>query len=315
MFKHIMVPLDGSQQAEQALPIAARIARASKGSLLLANVVTTTVEPGLYPDKYTLEQQEVRLQADHDAATYYLTDVTYKDELAGLSVEVEVLSGDAAERILSLVVSESVDLIVMCRHGATASEHWTLGRTVQKVARHSSVPVLLISSNEATSVQFPKPGPVSALIGLDGSPPAEEVLVPAANLVTALSESEPGALYLVHVVVPNGEGKYGRAEQVEYAEESYLKETADRLRSMVPDLKFSISTRVIPADDVAKALVTLAEHGKEGPTTSDTGAFGMIALVTHGRSGIKRWVMGSIAERVLLSTKLPFLLVRPQSKK
>jgi nucleotide-binding universal stress UspA family protein len=139
--------------------------------------------------------------------------------------------------------------------------------------------------------------------------------VPAANLVTALSESEPGALYLVHVVVPKGEGKYGRAEQVEYAQETYLKETADRLRSMVPDLKHSISTRVIPADDVAKALVTMAEHGKEGTNTSDTGAFGMIALVTHGRSGIKRWVMGSIAERVLLSTKLPFLLVRPQTKK
>jgi len=315
MFKHIMVPLDGSQQAEQALPIAARIARATKGSLLLANVVTTTVEIGLYPDKYAFARQEERLEADHDAATYYLTEVTYKEELAGLNVELEVLSGDPAERILSLVDSESIDLIVMCRHGATASEHWTLGRTAQKVARHSSVPVLLVSANDNASMQLTKPGVVSGLICLDGSSTAEEVLVPAAHLVTALSESEPGALYLVHVVAPKEEGKYGSAEQVKDAEETYLKEVADRVRNMIPDFKLSISARVIPANDVAKALVTLAEHCIEGTGTSDTGAFGMIALVTHGRGGIKRWVIGSIAERVLHSTKLPLLIVRPQPKK
>jgi nucleotide-binding universal stress UspA family protein len=314
MFKHIMVPLDGSQQAELALPIAARIARASKGSLLLVNVVTTTVEVGLYPDKYTLAQQEERLKVDHNAATYYLTSVTYKEELAGLNVEVEVLSGDPAERILSLVDGESIDLIVMRRHGATASEHWTIGRTVQKVARHSTVPVLLISGNDITSVLLTKRGSVSALIGLDGSPIAEEMLVPAANLVTALSESEPGALCLVHVIVPKEEAKYGSSQQVKYAEENYVKEAADRLRSMVPDLLLSISTRVITDNDVARSLVTFAELGIEGTGAYGTGAFGMIALVTHGRSGIKRWVLGSIAERVLQSTNLPLLLVRPEHK-
>jgi nucleotide-binding universal stress UspA family protein len=313
MFKHIVVPLDGSQQAEQALPIAAKIARASKGSILLTNVVTTTVDFGVYPDKYALAQQEERLQGDHDAATYYLTSITYKEELAGLNVEVEVLSGDPAERILSLVENELVDLIVMCRHGATASEHWTLGRTAQKVARHATVPVLLISANDVASMQLEKQGSVRALVGLDGSPMAEEVLLPAANLVTALSEPKPGELCLVHVVMSKEESKYGSNEQATCAEESYLKEATDRM-GMMPELKLTITTHILPAGDVARSLVTFAEHDMERAGTTDTGTIGMIALVTHGRSGIKRWVMGSIAERILHSTKLPLLLVRPQHK-
>ena len=315
MFQHIMVPLDGSQQAERALPIAARIARASKGSLLLVNVVTTNVDFGLYQDKYALAQQEERLQADHDAATYYLTSVTYKEELVGLNVEVEVLSGDPAERILALVESHPIDLIVMCRHGVTGSEHWTLGRTAQKVARHVTVPVLLTSTSDIASEQLKEQASVCALVGLDGSSMAEEALLPAANLVAALSEPAPGALCLVHVATLKKEGKHGSGEQLKHAEESYVQKVAERLGSMLPGLKLSITTHVIPADDVARTLVSFAERGTEGADATDIGSIDMIALVTHGRSGIKRWMMGSIAERVLHSTTLPLLLVRPQHKK
>jgi len=321
MFQHIMVPLDGSQQAEYALPIAARIARASQGSLLLVRIVTSTIDYGLYPDKYAIAQQEERLQIDHDAATYYLTGVTYQEELDGLDVKVEVLSGEPAERILSLVEGQPIDLIVMCRHGVTDAEHWTLGRTVQKVARQSPVPVLLASTSDIAFLHLKEQGSVCALVGLDGSPMAEEALVPAANIVTALSMPAPGALYVVHVITPKErEGKHstqtpGSGEQIKCAEEAYVHEVADRLKSMLPDLKLSITTRVIPSDDVARTLVSFAEHSTEGAGAPEMGAIGMIALVTHGRSGIKRWIMGSIAERVLLSTKLPLLLVRPQHKK
>jgi nucleotide-binding universal stress UspA family protein len=318
MFQHIMVPLDGSQQAEQALPIAARIARASKGSLLLVQIVTSTIEYGLYPDKNATAQQEDRLKIAYAAATYYLTGVTYKEELAGLDLKVEVLSGESAERILSLVESQPIDLIIMYRHGVTDAKHWTLGRTVQKVARHCPVAVLLASTGDIASVQLKEQRSVCALVGLDGSPMAEEVLVPAANLVTALSVPAPGALCLVHVTTPKErEGKHGTqtsgsGEQIKY----YVQEAADRLENMLPDLKLSITTSVIPGADVARTLVSFAEHGIEGAGTPDMGAIGMIALVTHGRSSIiKRWVMGSIAERVLFSTKLPLLLVRPQHRK
>jgi len=321
MFQHIMVPLDGSQQAERALPIAARIARASKGSLLLVNIVTDTIEYGLYPDKNAIAQQEERLTIDYDAATYYLKGVTYKEELAGLDVKVEVLSGEPAGKILSLVESQPIDLIIMCRHGATDAKHWTLGRTVQKVAQHCPVPVLLAPTSDVASMQLKEQRSFCALVGLDGSPMAEEAFLPAANLVTALSMPVPGALCLVHVMMPKErEGKQGTqasgsGEQIKNTAEAYVQDAADRLGRMLPDLKLSITTRVIPSDDVARSLVSFAEHDREGAGTLDMGTIDMIALVTHGRSGIKRWVMGSIAERVLVSTKLPLLLVRPQHKK
>ena len=321
MFQHIMVPLDGSEQAERALPIAARIARASKGSLLLVHIVTDTIEYGLYPDKNAISQQKERLTVDYDAATYYLTGVTYKEDLAGLDMKVEVLSGESAEKILSLVESQPIDLVIMCRHGVTDAQHWTLGRTVQKVARHCPVPVLLASTSDVASMQLKEQRPICALVGLDGSPMAEEALVPAAELVSTLSMPVPGALCLVHVTTPKErEGKHssqmsGSDGQIKYAEEAYVQDAADRTGRMLPDLDLSITTRVIPSDDVAKSLVSFAEHGLGEAGTLNTGEVDMIALVTHGRSGMKRWMLGSIAERVLVSTKLPLLLVRPRYKK
>jgi nucleotide-binding universal stress UspA family protein len=320
MFKRILVPLDGSQDAEQALRVAARIACASKGSLLLVQVVTNTVKYGLYPERHAISQQEELLRIDHDAAMYYLKSVTYKEELAGLERNVEVLAGEPAECILSLIEGHHIDLIVMCRHGHTYAHQWTLGRTAHKIARHSPVPVLLVTTGDIVSVLAIEHRPVRALVGLDGSPLAEEALVPAANLVAALSAPAPGALHLMQVIT-TAERTSKRStqplvgmEQAQHAAESYLHATADRLQNKVPGLKLSITSSVMSGIDVASTLISAAERHQELAGTTSIDTIDLFALATHGRSGLKRWVIGSIAERVLGTTTLPLLLVRPQHK-
>ncbi len=252
MFQQILVPLDGSARAEQAIPVAAHIARASGGSVLLLQVVTTPIDYGPYRSHFSVLMQE-KLEANHNAALYYLASITYSKDLAGVEKNVEVLSGDPAESILSLVHTRRFDLIVMCSYGYAGLKRWRLGRVAQMVARHSPVPVLVLREGAALA---PTPAgvarPIQALIGLDGSALAEEVLAPVAHLVAALSVPAHGALHLLQVIrmpVVDSRLRYqgflssGSVKQAQQAAEAYLKAVADRLRQgELADLQLSITS-------------------------------------------------------------------------
>ena len=146
MFQRILVPLDGSAHAERALPLAARIARASRGSVTLLHVVTHPIEAAAYfmqpPD-----ETEHTLNARHTKAADYLTALARSDAFAGVVTAPEVADSMPAQTILSVARLQSVDLIVMTSHGARGFQHWALGSVAQKVARHlleqnlSGVPV------------------------------------------------------------------------------------------------------------------------------------------------------------------------------
>ncbi len=126
MFQQILVPLDGSARAEQAIPVAARIVRASGGRVLLLQVVTTPIDYAPYLLQSSLLMQE-KVEVSHDAALKYLTRVTHSNYLVGVKKNVEVLSGDPAESILSLLDMRRFDLIVMCSHGSADLKRWKLG--------------------------------------------------------------------------------------------------------------------------------------------------------------------------------------------
>jgi nucleotide-binding universal stress UspA family protein len=317
MLQHILVPLDGSLSAEQALPVAARIARVSKGSLLLVQVVATAVQYGWYPERHAIAHQEELLKADHDAAMYYLTGVTYKEELAGLERHIEVLSGEPADRLLSLIEGHQIDVIVMCRRGQTQPQHGVLGRTAHKIARHSPVPVLLVSDDYLASVAVKEHRGVNALVGLDGSLLAERALAPTASLVTALSAPAHGSLHLVQVITTTGrEGKHhvpgdGKMEQVHQVTDMYLHVTKGRLERELINGGPSITSSVVVGSDVARALIDRAEHQGKGTGTNSDGRADLIAIATHGHGAVQRRIMGSVAEHLLSTTTIPLFLIRP----
>lgn len=323
MFQQILVPLDGSVKAEQAIPVAARIARAYGGSVLLLQVVTTRIDYGPYPSQFSVLMQE-KLEANHDAALYYLTSVTYSKDLVGVQRHIEVLSGDPAESILSLVHTRRFDLIVMCSHGHADLKRWRLGRVAQKVARHSPLPVLMLREGGVVPAltQADAARPIRALIALDGSVLAEEALAPAAYLVAALSAPAHGALHLLQVIrtpaVGNRPGYQvflpsGSLKQAQQAAEAYLKAVADRLRQgELADLRLSITSSVVMGADVADTLIGQAEHGEGTIGMNVIDRCDLIAMATHGRGGVQRWIMGSVTDRVLGATKLPLLIVRPR---
>ena len=286
MYNKILVPLDGSKAAEAVLPHVEIFARALQLPVDLVHVTDTeTVSPSIH--------------TGHKA--------DYLKQLAAsclnrLPVNFSVKSGSAAEVILDTASADPGILIAMATHGQSAGARWLLGRTSQKVLQASKNPLLLIRSDRPN-------GPVreahlkTIIIPLDGSALAEQVFPHVAYLATKLglnvvlirTYTLPTASYFMgaHVSPPD------RAELAE----KIKKEALDYLQAKVEELR--------PAG-VEKISFVLAE-GK-GPEeiidlsrrTSDN----MVAMSTHGRSGIGRWVLGSVADRVISYCGDPVLVIR-----
>lgn len=227
-----------------------------------------------------------------------------------------------AQNILSVAHSQQVDLIIMCSHGETGFKRWALGSVAQQVARHCPVPVLVLHERGGAPTHLLPDGtrPVRVLVALDGSSLAEAALAPAASLSTALSAPAQGTLHLAWVLpLPELEDDSQKEmllaarKQAESNVRAYLDTIKQRLREGdLANLHLQVTSSVAVHADGAEALIGMAETGEY---REDAGAFNgcdMIAMATHGRSGVERWVMGSVTERVLGATKLPLLIVRPR---
>lgn len=326
MFTRILVPLDGSRCAAHALPVAARLARAARGSVILVRAVTTSTEfwPHLNLTPESILAQTV-IDADLAEAERYLAEFTRTPDLEGLPTETVVLRGPAVPTILSVARSYRADVIVLCSHGSTGRQRWGFGGIAEHIARHAPVPVFILREGVPLPAEshLGAVRPLHALVALDGSERAEAALEPAAFLVAALAAPASAELRLVQVVKPvaadrEEEDSDQRGESLSLLQRAkgYLSTTINRLHEglvapAVVDLKLRFSWSIVVKADVAEALTRLAEHGKD---TGGTGLFGgcdLIVMATHGRSGLARLALGSITERVLHATSLPLLVVRP----
>lgn len=307
MFKQILVPLDGSNLAEQALPVATRLARASGGSIVLVRVANFPVDyGGGYTQAPLMTEQVIETELDNVDA--YLKKVATSKAFAGLSIKTEAMFGQPLQDILSVVESRRVDLIVICSHGRTGLKRWALGSIALGLAHQSTVPLLVL--REGGQVLSISGGvishPACALVALDGSPFAETALIPAANLVAQLAAPEEGILHLTIVITDVGEAAQQSAKK-------YIACITEQLQHKLKNLNLSITWSLLCDRDVAGAIVDLAQHGDDRKTEAEnSGSCDLIAMSTHGRGGLERLMMGSVTERVLHATKLPMLIVRPQ---
>jgi nucleotide-binding universal stress UspA family protein len=321
MVKRILVPLDGSALAERAIPVAARIVRASAGSILFLRVVSTASEFGVYMNQPSVLMQEA-IEEDLATATEYLTKITKSKLLAGIEMDVGIFTGSAALQILDVARTRQVDLIVMCSHGETGIKRWVMGSVAHKVIRHSPVPVLVLRDNgdkSATLCSEELGRPLRVLATLDGSPLSETVLEPIVQLATKLVLPDQAHLNLLRVLdQPNRYGGWRSqthidskmVEQARLKTEEYMSLVADRLRASMEDIPNLVVTTSVKFEmDVPGTIIKVAEHGDEGE--ENIGGYDLVAMATHGRGGIPRWAMGSATERVLDGTRLPLLVVRP----
>jgi nucleotide-binding universal stress UspA family protein len=301
MFSTILVPLDGSPFAEQALPWALSLARRSGARLDLMRVqvdyaLKDPIPRGVPLDRALDEkcQQQEKLYLEGTAK--------WLATVAPVSTTAAVVPGRTADGILERIQARCPDLVVMTTHGRGPLGRAFLGSVADEVLRRALIPVLLIRPRDPDPSLIPEPAAAKVLVSLDGSALAEQVLEPALELARL---AEGGCTLLrvveIHSSLPDSPpGSPGRPGEVHVEEaRAYLEGIARRLR----DRGVAVQTRVVVGRDVAETI--LAQARQQG---SD-----VIALATHGRGGVQRLLFGSVADKVIRNTWIPVLVYRPRT--
>jgi nucleotide-binding universal stress UspA family protein len=319
MFKRILVPLDGSRRAEQALPVAARLAQASGARVVLLRVVSMANQFANYVAMEPLiTEREIDLRLEE--AKDYLRNLAHSGAMHGVDTKTVVFFGQPAANILSVVDLQQIDLVVMCSHGYTGMTRWLMGSVAEKVAHSAPAPVLVLREGKPplANLRPDGSGSLRILVPLDGSARAEVAIAPAAQLVAALTARGRGALHLTHVVVMPGMEQMSHNERETIVREAkqYLSSTVAEMRGGLladygAELNLSITWSVTIDDDIAAGIVRVAENGEDAAGAGVFGGCDVIAMATHGYSGLQRLALGSMTERVLHSTTLPLLIIRP----
>lgn len=301
-YESIMVPVDDSEFARQALPAAEHLARRDGARLRLV-----TVHPGVppgpdgtVPDALARADREQR-----EARRRGLEALAGELRSRGHEVDAELLAGPVVGEIARRA-GETADLVVMATHGRGPVSRLWLGSIADGLVRSSPVPILLVRPREEADEEAPGAGGFRhVLVPLDGSELAREALEPAGRLV----ERPGGRMTLLRVVVPVTMSGFGPAdvpsgvdvaatEAMEERAEEHLEEAARALRDR---LSVDVDTRVVRHSHPAEAVLD---------AISDAGA-DATALATHGRGGLKRVLLGSVADKVVRGARTPVLVVRP----
>lgn len=313
MLARILVPLDGSHRAERAIPVAAKVARATDGTVLLVRAITPPLSygPTFVPPALGIHStDEIRFEV-----AAYLAHVAGLPVLSGISTQTETLTGQPADAILTAMHTLNADTVIMTSHGRTGLVRWALGSVAQHLVRHANVPILVLHESGPSPMRRVTEAehPLRALVSLDGSLAAEAALPHALHLATALAAPARAALHLVLVVSPYEADKSNMPDALMVdGAKNYLSRVAARLE---PDLGQATITWSVIADlDIAAALVRVAENGDDAAGTGVVGGCDLIAMSSIGRSGVSRLVMGSIAERVLWTTNRPTLIIPYREK-
>lgn len=321
MFQRVIVPLDGSLCAERAIPVAARLARVSGGSVVFVQVVLPPVDFGKYTAPRLVNSERIVFENNQARATSYLASmmVNYTHELAGIDVEIGVAVGLVPQTFCSVARKEQADLIVLSNREETGMKRWFLGSIAQETVHHSTVPILVLNEQSVIPRMSHSAYPLQAQVILDGSLISETALEPTAKLLAALAAPTQGILHLVYVVdhtVTSGkwrsqtQGDSVHREQIMQEAEKYLAGVIDRLyKGSLASLKLIVTTSVVCCTDRSKTIIDVADDIAK---TEFKGACNLIALTIHGRKSLRQQIERSVSKHILGSTRLSLLTISPQ---
>lgn len=311
MAKFVMIPLDGSTLAEQALPLGVSLAQeiASTGAdsvLQLVQVVPT-------PDPFMPISTPDGLITQVDVIeTFRATGQDYLDNMkeqlteAGITVKTHLLEGDAAKELAMLANREEVAYMVISTHGRGGLSRWTLGSVADKVLHLIERPLIIMRPQETMLNMSPfRFSPVRRIVvPLDGSTHAMQVLSHAKK-VARLYDAELLLFRSVSAVTPGMSGPEMAFVDTRLYELN-LKRAEDDLKEIQASLKgegFKVRVAVggMPITDAILAYAAQSE--------SD-----LIAMATHARGPIGRMIMGSVTDGVVRAGQVPVLVVRTETK-
>lgn len=280
MLEKIVVPLDGSKLAEAVLVQVRKILFRKDAELVLVRAISVPAgTEGTTPE--LIESLQVQ-------GTWYLEELSRRLRDEGVRVRSVLRPGDPAAVILDVATQEGADLVAMTTHGRTGLSRWAFGSVAERVLRASRVPVLAMRSFTDSGAETP-----SEELDL------KRILVPVADVDLSLEIVESAiavarlfgsSITLLHVCegpactlpVPQMTAAYQRFREAGLEAEPLMKQGD-------PALQVLEACRDLKAD--------------------------LIAIATHGRSGLSRWMMGSVTEKILRASAVPLLIVPPAKAK
>ena len=285
MYSKILVPLDGSNVSEQIVPYARFFADAYGIPVELLRITDPDARPPFWPP-------EISGQYLKKIAAEYFSGTT--------SAAAEV--GAPAMVIVDRAKIDPSCLIAMATHGISGARRWLLGSVTSKVVQTATNPLLLIRPTHTPDALTPVKMD-QIFVPLDGSGLAEKTLPHACALTKRLNLE----MQLLHVyslpvdayVVTDGVIAQGPAQ---YREE-LARQAQDYLDGKVAGLRAEGFKRVVAIALEGDAASEIIDLGRKAPNS-------LIAMSTHGRSGIGRWVLGSVAEKIIQHAHNPVLLIR-----
>jgi nucleotide-binding universal stress UspA family protein len=299
-FRSIFVPLDGSPFAEQAIPLAADIARRAGAMLQLALVHHPV--PALAT---ALEVPEIEAQLDQEAR---LREQTYLDQVvrrlrdqANVPISAVLLDGAVADALQTQIESTGADLVVGTTHGRGPMSRFWLGSVADLLLRRLHVPLLLLrpQGDGAAPLVIRR-----ILIALDGSPFAERALAGAMALGQPFGASY-SLLYVVEPPMPIADPSGLMVLPATIDAEKRVKEGAERyLAGVAEGMRregFEVVARAVEGPTAASSILAEAESQHAD----------LVALASHGAGGFERLVVGSVADKVIRGAAFPVLVVRP----
>ncbi|MBI4297621.1 MAG: universal stress protein [Chloroflexi bacterium] len=301
MYSRILVPLDGSPLAEQVLPYVRVLALRLNAPITLLRafgpVPDVWADPahGLYLDRL--------IDDFRDKAQDYLSAVGHNLRDLGVSISIATPEGGPARHIIEEAEKLPDTLITMCTHGRSGIGRWLLGSITEKILLATSNPLLVFRARDQQEPSF-QASLKTVIVPLDGSPLAEQVLPHVVRLASALELNIQLVRAVPRITEYLSEIRFEAPvllppfEKLDEEANKYLEGIAHRL---LHKGKFSIECRVLhgPAD------AAIVDYAKE---VSDN----LVAMTTHGRTGMGRWLLGSVADRVVRYCGDPVLVIRPQ---
>ena len=299
MFSRMLIPLDGSKTAEKVLPYARRLATVSDLAVELLGVVEMSDIAGDIGSNQAPYAEALIREALRNS-TEYLENLAKTFRTGKVSCNVE--QGRPEDIIIA--AADKATLIAMATHGRSGVTRWLLGSVTEKVLRGTANPLLVVRA-PGDSKTDAEAALRSVIVPLDGSEIAETVLSPVAALAKALAlQVILVRVYGLPLTTYGGDDYYvpdylELKDQIKDEADGYLNSRASLLRQQGVA---EVSTMVLEGS-AADAIISLA---RKTPVN-------LVAMSPYGRSGLQRWLLGSVTEKVVRHCEDPVLIVRGAS--
>jgi len=310
MIRSILVPLDGSTFGEHALPLAMSLARRLQASLHLMHVHSlldaTYAELQVFDN--TLDQELRNKERE------YLQSVQKKvQDRLSVPVTIRNADGDVATAIREQAESLRANWVVMTTHARGPMGRFWLGSVTDELVRSLPIPLILVHPHDHPADLTKEVNIEHLLIPLDGSPLAEDILDSALTFGRAM-QADYTLLRVVTPVYP----MTLPAEPAMFG--SVASDIIERVEKLHVDLKNEalgylekIKQRLCVEGLKVQTKVAIEEQPGVAILENASAPIDMIAIETHGRGGLSRLLLGSVADKVIRGSKLPILVHKPAS--